>query len=429
MTGKKDNPTKKNAGLTLVKGGKLSAREFAALPFAEKLEHLRGIGAKRRRDLLLADPEPRRLARAFPPPEMFWLVKEVGEIDAVELIHLASPEQVAFFLDMELWDKWSLSQKKALEWLGYLVEGGEEFLGELLPGLDLELLLLILKKEITVGGGLGELASDEERLGAWDHTFDNVYFITFRNKKHTRLVGTFIDTVYRVDHSLYLAVMEGVKNEVGSEMEELALQFRAGRLADQGFPELDDALTIYARLDPAAFVPGGDKAPLPTPPTESLPILPAGGDSFLQRVLAQAHSEGLRQELNYLVNSALVAEGAAFSDAETMQAVLQRVYGCLTIALEFLSGNDETKALEIVRGEYLKRLFQLGWNILRGLQQKAEGIVSDDYASGKALAGLKARHPLFYRALDPDGVDGYREFRNMGDVRKMEDLLEKLSGR
>jgi hypothetical protein len=426
MTEKKD--AGKNANLTLVKGGRLSAGEFAALPFAEKLEHLRGVGAKRRMDLLLADPEARQLVRAFPPQEMFRLVKEIGEVDALELIHLASPEQVAFFLDLELWEKWSLSRKKALQWLGHIVEGGEEFLRELLPELDLELLLLILEKEIAVGGGLGELAPDEERLTAWDHTFDNVYFITFRDKKHSRLIGSFIDTVYRIDHSLYLALMEGGKNEVGSDLEELALRFRAGRLADQGFPELDEALTIYARLDPAAFVPAGDRVPLAAAPAGGLSILPAGGDSLLQRVLAQAHSEELGQELNYLVNCALVADAAAFADAEAMQTVLQRVYGCLTIALEFLSGGDEAKALEIVRGEYLKRLFQLGWNILRGLQEKAEGIASDDYATGKALAGLRTRHPRFYRALDPDGVDGYREFRNMEDVRKMEELLKKLMG-
>lgn len=427
MTEKK-NSTAKSASLSLVKGGKLSASEFAALPFAEKMTHLRGIGARRQRDLILADPEAQVLVRSFHPLEMFWLVKEIGEIDALELIHLASPEQVAFFLDMELWEKWSLSRKKALEWLGHLVEGGEEFLRELLPGLDLELLLLILEKEVSIGGGLGELASDEERLAPWDHTFDNIYFITFRDKKHARLVGGFIEMIYRVDHSLYLALMEGVKNEVASELEELALRFRAGRLADQGFPELDDALTIYARLDPATFTPGSDKAPFPTLSTGVIPVLTAGGESLLQRVLARANSEELLQELNYLINSALVAEGTAFADAETMQAILQRVYGCLTIALEFLGGDDEAKAVEIVRGEYLKRLFQLGWNILLGLQRKAEGMASDDYASGKALAGLRAKHPRFYRALDPDGVDGYREFRDGEDVRKMGKLLEKLGG-
>jgi hypothetical protein len=212
-----------------------------------------------------------------------------------------------------------------------------------------------------------------------------------------------------------------------SELEELALQFRAGRLADQGFPELVEALTIYARLDPAAFVPGSDKASVSAAPTANVPVMPAGGDSLLQRVMARAHSEELWQELNYLVNCALVAEGAAFADAEAMQGALQRVYGCLTIALEFLSGSDEARALEIVRGEYLKRLFQLGWNILRGLQGKAEGIAGGDYASGKALDGLRARHPRFYRALDPDGIDGYREFQDMEDVRKMEELLQKLA--
>jgi hypothetical protein len=134
-------------------------------------------------------------------------------------------------------------------------------------------------------------------------------------------------------------------------------------------------------------------------------------------------------EMQYLLNSALVAEGSAPSFDETMSTVMHRIHGCLTIALQWLSDGDEAKAAAILRGEYLKRLFQLGWSILLALKGRAAGMTSDDYATAKVLAGLGAKRPRFYRALDPDGIDGYREFRDLPDVRKVEDFLKTLAGR
>jgi len=417
----------RNVNLTLVKGGKLSPGEFARLAIAEKVEHLRGIGTtKLRLDMMVADPDAGELARSFPPQEMFWLIKEIGEDDALELIQLCSPEQLIFFLDMEIWNRRAFSHERFRTWLGYILEGGEDLVRELLPDLDQEIVILFLKKMIMVGGGIGELASDEERLAPWDHSFDNIYFITFKDKEHARLVGTFLDMIYRIDHPLYLHLMEGVKNEMATELEELALQFRAGRLADQEIPEFNEAATMYARLDPATFVPAGTKTPLGATAEGTMPALAAGAGSFLQRVLAQAADAGVGAEMLYLVNSALVAEGSMPFDAETMGYVLQRVHGCLSIALEYLSDGDEATAAAIVRKEYLKRLFQVGWSMLLKLKERAEELAGDNYTSERALEGLKARRPRFYRALDPDRVDGYREFRELEDVRKMEELLASL---
>lgn len=415
--------------LTVIPGGKVTPREFIPLPAAEKLALLRSLPARQRVELLLADPRAHGLIRAFKPQELYWIIKEVGVSDALELLAISTPEQKVFCLDMELWEKWSFSEAKAMEWLDYLVAEEEQAVAELLPTIDYELLLLILLKTISVGGGIGELASDEERLADWDHSFDNLYFITFTKPEHARLIGRLLDIIHRRDQPLYFALMEGVRNEMASEMEDICYQFRSGRLADLGFPELRDAMAIYAYLDPATFVAGRDKALLQALDDQAslLPAPPLMG-SLLQRVLARADSEELRLELNYLINNALVAEDAAFSDVEAMQAVFQRVYGYLNIALEFLCSGDEARAQELVAGEYLRRLFQLGASILINLQNRASRLTSTDYPTGKALTGLQARRPRFYRGLDPDNVDGYREFRDMADVRQADEFLHRLAG-
>jgi hypothetical protein len=128
-------------------------------------------------------------------------------------------------------------------------------------------------------------------------------------------------------------------------------------------------------------------------------------------------------ELNYLINTALVADQAHLVDTEYMKAVVERVYGYLNIALEYLCGSDEAKGVQIISGEYLKNLFRLGFSLVLDLKFAADKLEDSDYATGKVLSGLKSARPLYYRGLDADGVDGYREFLEIQDVKTMSDFL------
>jgi hypothetical protein len=417
----------KKAELTLIRGGKAATGEFNRLPLADKVRQLRQAPSKKRMALILDDPEGKQLTRALKPQELYWTFKDIGAADAMELLMFASPEQRGFFLDMELWERSAFSQAKALEWVGWLLHAGEETVVEQLPHLDLELLLLILFKEITVGGGVGELLPDDERTADWDHSFDNLYFISFKNPKNSRLIGTFLDLLFRVDRDLYQSLMEGVKNEVESELEEEAFAFRTGRLADLGFPSREEAIYIYARIDPGSFVPSGEQKMLLPGGVGTLPAT-LQNDTLLARALGRIGSEELIQELNYLINSALVVDETSFSDSEAMQAIMQRVSGYLTIALEFLCGDDDEQAAGILERESFKRLFQLGHGVVRGLSKKAGAIAGGVYATDRVLEGLRAGHPRFYRGLEEGNIDGYREFSCMEDVKTIEEFLELMEG-
>ncbi|ACM20594.1 hypothetical protein Geob_2240 [Geotalea daltonii FRC-32] len=412
--------------LKLVKGGRASSLTFAGLPFVEKARYLKRLGAKERMDLIIGDAEGERLVREMEPQEFFWMVKDVGETDALDLVQLASPEQCLFLLDMELWSKWSFSHDKAVEWYGYLLEGGDDKFRELLPSMDFELLQLFLNREIIVGGGIGDMSNDEERLADWDHTFDGTFMITFKNPKHSQVLGRFIESIRRIDEQLYVALMEGVKSDVDLELEDICYQFRSGRLADLGFPPLDEALSFYARVKPSSFSLHGDKKQIAIGSTAALPVPVSADNALLQRALALADSEELYMELNYLINNALVADGTALADTEVMHMVVTRVYGYLNMALETICGDDAKKAGEVLTGEFLKRLFQLGYSIILDLKTRAEGVTIEDYAANKLLNGLKNKRPRFYRGLDADTADGYREFRSMADVAKVDAFLRRM---
>jgi len=405
---------------------RLSEREFEALSLNEKNSYLKTVSAKERMDLILTDPDAKRLTTSLEPQEFFWLIKEIGETDVMGLLQLASAEQCIFILDMELWEGPVFSEERACHWLAYFTEAGEPRIHELLKHLDFEFLQLLLSRELIVGGGIGDQSNDEERFGDYDHTFDGVFMLSFKNPKHSQVIGSFLSMLIKMDNPLYTALMEGIKGDVDLELEEQCQRFRTGRLEDLGFPPLDEALSIYARVNPDSFPLQGDKVLCPAGEGGHLIPISANDDTFLFRALALADAPELLQELNYLVNSALVAEGGAFHEPESMIGVLQRVCGYLNIALEKLAQGDEQKAAKLLTGEELKRLFQLGYSIVLQLKFSAQNTETVDYASGKLLAGLKAKRPRFYRGLDPDGIDGYREFKDLADVRRTAELLKQL---
>jgi hypothetical protein len=405
---------------------RISERNFQKLSFPEKCSYLKTASGKEKMDLILSDADDKRLTASLEPQEFFWLLKEIGETDALGLLQLASADQCLFILDMEPWEGYTFSEDKVCHWLAYFMEGGEPRVHELLNHLDFEFLQLFLSRELIVGGGIGDQSNDEERFGDYDHTFDGVFMLSFKNPKHSQLIGSFVSMLIKLDNPLYTALMEGIKGDVDLELEEQCQRFRTGRLEDLGFPPLDEALSIYARINPATFQLHGDKEVSPAGEGGSLVPIIAHKGTLLFRALAAADSQTIMQELNYLVNSALVAEGGAFEEPEAMLGISQRVCGYLNIALELLSAGDEQKAATLLASEQLKRLFQLGYSAVMELKFAAQATQTVDYASGKMLAGLKAKRPNFYRGLDPDGIDGYREFNELADVKRTADLLSQL---
>jgi len=408
--------------------GTLDKKGFCKLPFDDKRIYLNRVSSKEKLDLISGDPEAKRLTRALPPQELYWLFKEIGAPDALELLGMASPQQCLFVLDMELWQGWSFLEDKAVEYIEYIMKGSEEHFLEVLPHLDFNLLSLFLGREITVAGGIGDLNTDDERQTDWDHTFDDVFLIKFKKPAHSLVIGTFLQLICRFDNPLYTALMESVSGEVDIESEEECYHIKSGRLADLGFPPYDEAIEIYSRINPNTFAPGRNKVLVQTGEATTLPRTLLTGKTFLERVILHMDSELFRMELNYLINTALVADQIHFDDTEYMKSVVERVYGYLNIALEHLSRGDDARGAEILAGEHLKTLFQVGFSIVLALKFTADKLADASYATGKALAGLRRDRPRYYRGLDADGIDGYREFREMQDVKVVSDFLAGLSG-
>ncbi len=416
--------------LALIAAGKVSTAAFSLLPLEQKLAELNKMTAKRRRDALLGDPQTQELIRSVPAPDFFWLVKELGVVDSSELIELASPEQITFCLDLDVWEKWTPLPNRFFDWLQAVLEGAPAKKLASIQGMDQELLVLFLKQEIEVSGGLELMGNEDEQPGSWERTFDNIYYFNFLNKEHAEQVGQLLELLCTYDQQLFVGLLEGVKAELTSDLEEVCYHFRSGRLADYSFPELTEALGVFSCIDPDSFVPSKGKD-ISCPPVEChfMPV-PVSADDLLTRALSQA-SLTTQAELKMLFNCALVAEGAPFADSDDIIAICRRVRGYLNLALEQLCGHDLQRAVEILDGEYLRRLCQLGYSLVLRLRRQGESVTKEaikvNRATERALEGIVQVHPRFYRGLDEDHADGYREFRTLADLRLLTEFLASLN--
>ncbi len=428
-------------------------RRFNSLPFVEKMGMVLSLRGKDREKLILLSKEPQRLVQRMPEEEFYYTVKEMGERDALALLELASPRQIAFCLDLEVWKRDRIRPRDMLRWLDLLMECGEDKALEVLRGLDEELLVAFLQRHLRVykpGTEIEEVEIDHEDL----FTLDHQYFIRIRFKYAEPVLLRLLDMLFRRDQGLYRRLMEGVIWEVPAEVEELAFRWRQGRLADRGFPELEDALEIYRYVEPALVrIDQGVKEHY-GPDDEmkrwgevgsNFYLLPMPSDSFLRQVLEASAIEGLdwlKGELVYLCNRAMVADGVDPADLEGVRELLGRVYDYLNLGLSYLARGDLKKGLKAVRKLYLKEIFQVGFSLTLKLRRRLERILRSSpwFPGGKedlhlldpprreVAEGLLRRKPLLYAGLIDPSSSTYRTFHDLGELARVEEILDEVEG-
>jgi len=221
----------------------VASKEFAELPLQQKIDTLHRMSGAMQVAMILNEPHPELFVQSLPLLDFYRIIRAVGAENT--LLLLASPEQVRFVLDLELWEEWSISQEETIKWLETLLDCGDKHAVRLLAQLDLELLLIFLKKNMSVGGGLGDIINSEDFQGVWDHTFDEIFYLHLHNEDSSELILRMLELLYTEDHAFYRSLLLGVENELLTELEEVAWQFRSGRLEDEGLPATVTAATLF----------------------------------------------------------------------------------------------------------------------------------------------------------------------------------------
>lgn len=389
-----------------------------ALTVAE-LQEVRGALArasgKRRLDLILDARDPGALVRALPADELYFTIREIGLGDAVELVQLASAEQFKVILDLDAWRQGRFEPRRALPWLRAARVGALDDpraaarLARKMRALDPELRLLLLRDALVVH----DLKVVEDPHVESERTFrtaDGAYLVEFlvEGSEYLAIRGM-IDDLEAEEPFQLSRLLAALTWELPSELEETALRWRTGRLADLGYPSLEEALSWYARPPARPAEAPGNPA---RAPGFFLAPLPEG--SLLARAAAGLPpGERLALELQLVGagNAVMVADGVDPVDLDQVRAAVAGARAMVELGLAALAGGDEARAAEALGGTPVKRLFQEGFGRVLQLCWRAERLLKGggagsrrapllDAPLGEALTALSSRRPRYWPGLE-----------------------------
>lgn len=403
------------------------------LALARKLASLEG---RRKVDALTDADDPKALVRSLPAEDLYFTIKEVGLEDCSELVQFASPAQFRTFIDLDCWHRNSLHPRAMLPWLR-AADDGEDGLDRKLASLDIEAVELLLREGVAIW----DLEEDPDREPAgtpWRSPEGRYQLDFLLEGEDGQALKQVVESYYTRDPLQAIRFLEAVRWELPSELEETALRFRTGRLADLGFPELDQALRLYAYSDPDA--PLGGVSPNPSEaPGFFLETL--GTRSFLDTALGKLDSEELsrlNRELLYVLNGALVADAVDPGDLDGVRRVLASARGHLSLGLEYAARGDGERARELLLTAPLARLFQVASGLTLRRKFRADRVAASGRAGfpsshgrcwfdpplGAAVEGLRRKRPQFTPALE--GIDApRRSFASPRELAVTDAALER----
>jgi hypothetical protein len=394
-------------------------------------------------DAILSEPDAAQLVPRLPVQDLFYAIKEVGLADAQELVALATPEQLQGFLDLDVWDRDQIDEVRVNAWMETLAEAGFETLGKAIEVMDSEVIALWIQRQAVVYDLTIEQPPDEPE-GHYFPTPDRFFLLdVIAVGEDGKALERAIDWIYRYDIELGRRVIMSAKWELASDLEEHAYRWRAGRMADMGYVDFYEALSIYRYLDPATVRLDEQtiQASPPATPTE-LPAVLAGvldEAGFFGRALAtlpsDADVERLHASLLLLVNKAMAADVVPPGDTDAGKVALVRAVAYLGLGLEFLARGDVDRAGLALASVALERLFRLGFSLTVQLKTLADTLVTKGGIDPIALEtpwddvlrALRQRRPEFPRALDDKPAEGTRAFQTLADVAKAAQAIEHIA--
>jgi uncharacterized protein DUF6178 len=398
---------------------------------------------RKRLDIILGARDPQALVRALPADELYLTIRDVGLGDSAILVQLASSEQFRVFLDLEAWHRDGFDPRKALPWLRAARAGSQldpkaaARWARKLDELDREVLLLVLRDALH----LHDLEVDPDPEIASDHfmrTPEGKYVVEFHVEGvEYAAVRGLLDDLFAEDPFQTTRLLAALCWEAPSELEESALRWRAGRLADLGWPSLEEAMSWFARPPRAA---PGQPGPPARPAGFFLATLARG--ALLDRAaarLAPDDAESVEAQIVAAANAVLVADAVDPGDVEAVRGAFEAARAYLELGLEKLAGADEARAAEALAATPVKRIFQEGFGRVLELSWRAQRIrekAGPDTRLGspldEALDALASRRPRYFPGIEAARAEWGtvaaaafepRHFRSSEDLARTEDAL------
>jgi hypothetical protein len=379
--------------------------------------------------------------------DFFWLIKKIGEEDCLPLLELASLKQWQYLLDLEIWTKDRLDESQTAAWLKRLQQADPKRLAWWLfnEGASLGYLHFLKNVEVAV------VDTEDEAYTLPDgfSSVDGVLHIRVKDSEHREYVEDMLRAMASADFDRYQAFFLELGTVLPAETEEEMYRLRTVRLAEQGFLPFEEAVSVYAPLNPEALTASPEPKALSDTPSDeetepAVPVLPlvhAGAGTLLteatRRIADPFLLDRIRIEFAGLCNQILSADNRLVGDLETLIGTCRKAAGYINLALERGCGKDIPLAENILRDHPLLSIFRVGFGLALKLKWEIERWLKESwfYRSGLSLrfwgdywggtlAGLLTRIPRRYVGLQ--GEEDYADFGNLSELGECLQILRQV---
>ncbi|MBW2709589.1 MAG: hypothetical protein JRD04_09990 [Deltaproteobacteria bacterium] len=410
------------------------------------LDGLHALSDRKALDRVLNHPDLPRLIKSMSSEDFLWLVKKVGEDQSLELMKLASTDQWQYALDVESWQKDRLELNRTGQWIRRLLTADPERFTQWLFSDGQGLAYYYLYRSIVV-----EVRDEDEEVfeaGPEFFTIDGFFYIRPVQEDQRETIQALLRTMAHEDTLKYQALLTGVAGVLPAELEEDMYRNRNVRLAEHGFLPREEAIAVYAPLNPERLkTKKQDASTRSTAILEDAGVAPrwplqaVRGRNLLTKTISNLSDEKLldriRLEFAGLCNQILSAEGLVNRDMDDLQAIQLQAAGYLNLILKERCHEDTDTAESLLRMNPLVSLFRAGFGLALSLKWKAElrlkgcwfheaGLEPSFWgeAWGGALAGLLKRRPLFY--CGEESPSGFRDFKSLPELSSTDKVLDSL---
>jgi hypothetical protein len=409
------------------------------------LKELYSLSGKQIVDRILEHEGPRALIQQLPSEDFLWLIKKVGEDDSLPLLRLASEDQWLYLLDLELWSKDRLNLEHTSRWLGRLQQADPDRLAKWLFSKGEMLTYYYLFKSIQVM--MRDSEHDVLDLEDDYFTLDGVFYIKVIDSEQRETIENIIRRMAKEDFDRYQSLLLGLAGVIPAEVEEEMYRLRNVRLSEHGFLPFDEAMSVYAPLDPGAIGSGDAAETINTlfdeESRELAPISPlyyATGRNLLTYAMSRTTDnlflDRIRLEFAGLCNQIISADGVLSNELEVLIKTCRKAAGCMNLALERLCGTDTASVERLLRSSSLLSIFRVGFGLVLKLRWEIERWLKESWFYGhgldfsfwgdnwgETLAGLMEKKPVYYVGLERG--EEYRDFESLSELNDCRTLMHR----
>lgn len=397
---------------------------------------LQSTPAERARSII-DSPYTREILEKLSPQETYLILKEAWGSDSQILMQYVTPETITRCIDLDCWEKDSISLEGLLEWLWEIYSSSIDTLQEALQTIDLDLIILLYQSYLDVVQVVPTDEGIDDILDQGYETFDDIYYFLFRvEDEKVQLLRDMLSLLFSNHQNTYYSIMEGVIWELRSSVEETVYERRSFRLMEMGFPPPDEAMSIYQRVQTKKLLNTGisnAKVPIVDEDQEFLPALYmeqlAENTGLIVGALREATPETRERfifEMIYLANKIIMADYRPLNETDGMKDSIAKASSLASLGLVVAMKAQSRTAAEVLEAMNAEILFSLGYNSVQDQKSRLKKLMQHTPLSmipenlTGFVEGLMKKRPLYK-------TEEFSTMEQLDEVKRDIDRIEAMA--